>query len=773
MLSHGNLLANAQHNLAAPATAPTSAGCTCARCSTSRASRTCSPARGSARSRSLLPRFDAARRARDDRARADHPHRARADDARDAARRAGRRHRRPLLAAPRPVRGLADLGRAASARARAAAGLRRRPVLRDDRGRADGHPPHARGPPPRRPSASPRSARPVPGVEVEVRRCPRAGEPGELWIRGPNIMLGYWKRPDATADALVDGWYRSGDIVSADEHGYLYMVDRAKDMIITGGENVYSLEIEAVLAAPPGGRRGGRLRASPTTAGARPSTRSSTLREPRHRRRPARRTAAGTSPASRSPREIELRDEPLPKSGAGKVLKTAAARAVLGGPRAAGQLGLRGSADDGEGAQPTRSAGASGSARRGRRGAPAPDRGGEPARQRRRPGRRRARARAGARGRRARASPPARCTASRSRSRTTSRRPGIEMTIGAPERAGRRPRPRRDRGRADARGRRDPARQDELPHLRRRDRDRQPGLRPHQQPLRPRRARPAAAPAARRPRSRPAARPAASGPTRARACACPPTSAGSRRSSRPAAASRSPASSTTSARSARSATRAPRSASSPARPTTSPCSSAPSPAPTAATAAWRPCRSPSPATSAGCACDAHAQRPRHARPRDHRRRPRRRGAPSRDAGATIEEAEPPRGGHELTIDVWRSYGDEFSAEQLYALLRRWDAYRAEMLAWFADHDLDPLPRLPRARPPPRRHEPPRRGRPHQLHDALLPHRLARRHRPRRQLARGPADRRPARRPPVARRRRARRRRRRSSARSAATSRPPL
>ena len=72
----------------------------------------------------------------------------------------------------------------------------------------------------------------------------------------------------------------------------------------------------------------------------------------------------------------------------------------------------------------------------------------------------------------------------------------------------------------------------------------------------------------------------------------------------------------------------------------------------------------------------------------------------RDAGATIEEADPPRGGHELTIDVWRSYGDEFSAEQLYALLRRWDAYRAEMLTWFADADLVLCPVFPE---PARRH----------------------------------------------------------------------
>jgi long-chain acyl-CoA synthetase len=90
---------------------------------------------------------------------------------------------------------------------------------------------------------------PVPGVQAEV-RAP-VGEVGELWVRGPNVMLGYWNRPDATATALVDGWYRTGDLAREDEDGYFFMVDRAKDMIITGGFNVYSTEVEqAVLAHP-------------------------------------------------------------------------------------------------------------------------------------------------------------------------------------------------------------------------------------------------------------------------------------------------------------------------------------------------------------------------------------------------------------------------------------------------------------------------------------------------------------------------------------------
>ena len=132
----------------------------------------------------------------------------------------------------------------------------------------------------RRDSARLRSmGAPVPGVQVEVRDplggpLP-GGEIGELWIRGPNMMLGYWNRPDATAEALVDGWYRSGDIAYADEDGYLYMVDRAKDMIITGGENVYSIEVEAALADHPVGAGGGRVRRPRPSAGGRPSTPSS------------------------------------------------------------------------------------------------------------------------------------------------------------------------------------------------------------------------------------------------------------------------------------------------------------------------------------------------------------------------------------------------------------------------------------------------------------------------------------------------------------------
>ena len=77
------------------------------------------------------------------------------------------------------------------------------------------------------------------------------GEPGEVVIRGPNVMKGYWNRPEATAEVIRDGWFHSGDIGFLDEDGFLTLVDRKKDMIISGGENVYPAEVEKVLLEHP------------------------------------------------------------------------------------------------------------------------------------------------------------------------------------------------------------------------------------------------------------------------------------------------------------------------------------------------------------------------------------------------------------------------------------------------------------------------------------------------------------------------------------------
>jgi long-chain acyl-CoA synthetase len=97
--------------------------------------------------------------------------------------------------------------------------------------------------------------RPVPGTEVEIRddhgRVLPAGEPGEVCARSPGIMQGYWHAPEATAEAIEDGWLHTGDIGYLDPDGYLYIVDRKKDLIIRGGFNVYPRDVEDVLVQHP------------------------------------------------------------------------------------------------------------------------------------------------------------------------------------------------------------------------------------------------------------------------------------------------------------------------------------------------------------------------------------------------------------------------------------------------------------------------------------------------------------------------------------------
>jgi acyl-CoA synthetase (AMP-forming)/AMP-acid ligase II len=81
------------------------------------------------------------------------------------------------------------------------------------------------------------------------------GKTGEVLARGPQVMLGYWRRPEETGQALLpDRWFRTGDGGYFDEDGYLYLTDRIKDMINTGGENVYPVEVEHVLLTLPGVR---------------------------------------------------------------------------------------------------------------------------------------------------------------------------------------------------------------------------------------------------------------------------------------------------------------------------------------------------------------------------------------------------------------------------------------------------------------------------------------------------------------------------------------
>ena len=99
------------------------------------------------------------------------------------------------------------------------------------------------------------TGRGTPILELEIRdpelRPVAVGERGEIWMKGPNVIRGYWNKPEATAETIVDGWLRSGDLGRMDDEGFVYIEDRAKDMILRAGENVYSAEVEAAIYEYP------------------------------------------------------------------------------------------------------------------------------------------------------------------------------------------------------------------------------------------------------------------------------------------------------------------------------------------------------------------------------------------------------------------------------------------------------------------------------------------------------------------------------------------
>lgn len=170
------------------------------------------------------------------------------------------------------------------------------------------------------------AGKPVVGCRVVVRRpdgTPAdAGEPGEITMRGPNVMSHYWNKPEQTAAALRDGWYWSGDIGAMDAGGYVFILDRSKDMIISGGENVYCTEVEDAIYTHPSvleatvfgipDEQWGEavhavvvLRQEADTVGA-----TELINHCREQ-------IAGF----KLPRQVEFQTDPLPKSAAGKVLK--------------------------------------------------------------------------------------------------------------------------------------------------------------------------------------------------------------------------------------------------------------------------------------------------------------------------------------------------------------------------------------------------------------------------------------------------------------------
>jgi long-chain acyl-CoA synthetase len=164
---------------------------------------------------------------------------------------------------------------------------------------------------------------------------------GELWIKGPNVVRGYWNKPEATDATFTRGWLHSGDVARIDEEGFVYIVDRAKDMVIRGGENVYSVEVEAALFEHPAVSDCAVIGVPHEVLGEevgaavvmRPGTRVTAEELARH----VRDRLAGF----KVPTHIWFRSEPLPRNPQGKVLKRELRSSLLG------------TGDEGTGAEPT------------------------------------------------------------------------------------------------------------------------------------------------------------------------------------------------------------------------------------------------------------------------------------------------------------------------------------------------------------------------------------------------------------------------------------
>src|SRR5690606_1493575 len=167
--------------------------------------------------------------------------------------------------------------------------------------------------------------RPIPVCEMKIaapdgRPLPD-GALGELWIRGPTVTPGYWNRPEATAETVVDGWLRTGDLGTRDAEGFFFVADRAKDMIIRGGENVYCTEIENVLAEHPDVDEACVIGVPDVELGegvkAIVYPRDGAAIDPEALRR----HVGARLAAFKVPEWIEVTDRPLPRNPAGKLLK--------------------------------------------------------------------------------------------------------------------------------------------------------------------------------------------------------------------------------------------------------------------------------------------------------------------------------------------------------------------------------------------------------------------------------------------------------------------
>jgi len=160
----------------------------------------------------------------------------------------------------------------------------------------------------------------APVVDLAVDKLD-AGGVGELLIRGPNVVAGYWDKPDATRNTFVDGWLRTGDLARVDEEGLVYIVDRAKDMINRGGENVYSVEVENALAGAPGVADAAVVGVPDTVMGEKVGAVLVSVPGAELDLRAVLDYLGDRLAAFKIPQYVMVRAEPLPRNPGGKILK--------------------------------------------------------------------------------------------------------------------------------------------------------------------------------------------------------------------------------------------------------------------------------------------------------------------------------------------------------------------------------------------------------------------------------------------------------------------
>lgn len=162
---------------------------------------------------------------------------------------------------------------------------------------------------------------------VELKICDEdrsetaTGAAGRIWIKTPTLVSEYWKRPDANAESFLDGWFDSGDIGYLDESGYLYLSDRAKDMIIRGGENIYPAEIEAVLSEHPAVLEAAAYGVADDSLGEQVVVAIVPRQGESLSEDGVKRFAKEQLAAFKIPHRVVILDQPLPRNAAGKVLK--------------------------------------------------------------------------------------------------------------------------------------------------------------------------------------------------------------------------------------------------------------------------------------------------------------------------------------------------------------------------------------------------------------------------------------------------------------------